>query len=216
MPILLSLGVVTGIVDAVSYLRLGHVFVANMTGNVVFFGFALGARIARSSGVSIDAVASAIAVVAFVVGARNARVVLERDSRAELRTLADVLLLETVLVFVSALVAAAGPVVGETFGRYAVVSILALALGAQNAVAKKLAIPDLTTTVLTMTITAIGTGGPGLRRRVAAVAAMFAGALLGAAIVVRFNVTTALVLAAVTLGLIAILARRSPPNTASG
>jgi len=40
-PLLLGLTVVTGLVDAFSYLVLGHVFVANMTGNVVFLGFAL-------------------------------------------------------------------------------------------------------------------------------------------------------------------------------
>ena len=38
---LVCLTVVTGLVDAFSYLSLGHVFVANMTGNVVFLGFAL-------------------------------------------------------------------------------------------------------------------------------------------------------------------------------
>lgn len=44
-PLLLALTAVTGLVDAVSILRLGRVFVANMTGNVVFTGFALtGAR----------------------------------------------------------------------------------------------------------------------------------------------------------------------------
>src|ERR1700681_72518 len=40
-PLLLALTVVTGLVDAFSYLVLGHVFVANMTGNVVFLAFAL-------------------------------------------------------------------------------------------------------------------------------------------------------------------------------
>jgi uncharacterized membrane protein YoaK (UPF0700 family) len=40
-PLLLTLTVVTGVVDAVSILRLGRVFVANMTGNVVFSAFAL-------------------------------------------------------------------------------------------------------------------------------------------------------------------------------
>jgi len=39
-PLLILLTVVTGVVDALAYLRLGHVFVANMTGNVVFLGFA--------------------------------------------------------------------------------------------------------------------------------------------------------------------------------
>ena len=40
VPLLLVMTAVTGTVDAVSILRLGHVFVANMTGNVVFLGFA--------------------------------------------------------------------------------------------------------------------------------------------------------------------------------
>src|SRR5215472_2085211 len=40
-PLLVALTVVTGLVDAFSYLVLGHVFVANMTGNVVFLAFAL-------------------------------------------------------------------------------------------------------------------------------------------------------------------------------
>ena len=48
-PLLLGLTVVTGLVDAFSYLLLGHVFVANMTGNVVFLGFAIaGAKASRS------------------------------------------------------------------------------------------------------------------------------------------------------------------------
>jgi uncharacterized membrane protein YoaK (UPF0700 family) len=41
MPLLIVMTFVTGLVDAFSYLVLGHVFVANMTGNVVFLGFAL-------------------------------------------------------------------------------------------------------------------------------------------------------------------------------
>src|ERR1700704_6326072 len=45
VPMMVALTVLTGCVDAVSFLELGHVFVANMTGNVVFLGFALaGAR----------------------------------------------------------------------------------------------------------------------------------------------------------------------------
>src|SRR5215213_3666212 len=39
---LLVLTLVSGVVDAVSILRLGQVFVSNMTGNVVILGFALG------------------------------------------------------------------------------------------------------------------------------------------------------------------------------
>ena len=64
LPVLLvCLTIVTGLVDAFSYLRLGHVFVANMTGNVVFLGFAL-------AGVGeISILASLLAVLAFALGA---------------------------------------------------------------------------------------------------------------------------------------------------
>jgi uncharacterized membrane protein YoaK (UPF0700 family) len=54
--LLLALTVGTGLVDAVSYLTLGHVFVANMTGNVVFFGFA----VAGVGGVSWSAMLLAV------------------------------------------------------------------------------------------------------------------------------------------------------------
>src|SRR3954471_14297728 len=62
-PLLLGLTLVTGLVDAFSYLLLGHVFVANMTGNVVFLGFSL----AGASGFS--ATSSLLALAAFVAGA---------------------------------------------------------------------------------------------------------------------------------------------------
>src|SRR5437899_11863533 len=58
-PLLLGLTVVTGLVGAFSYLVLGHVFVANMTGNVVFLGFAL----AGAAGFSVSASLSAIGAV---------------------------------------------------------------------------------------------------------------------------------------------------------
>src|SRR6266566_1314405 len=61
-PLLLILTVVTGLVDAASYLKLGHVFVANMTGNVVFLGFA----IAGAGGLSIWA--SLAALGSFLLG----------------------------------------------------------------------------------------------------------------------------------------------------
>ena len=57
-PLLLALTVVTGVVDTVSIMRLGRVFVANMTGNVVFSGFALAGPVA--SGVTIRAARSRV------------------------------------------------------------------------------------------------------------------------------------------------------------
>src|SRR5205085_657446 len=61
-PLLLTLTVVTGLVDATSYLKLGHVFVANMTGNVVVLGFG----IAGAGGISVWASLTALGV--FLVG----------------------------------------------------------------------------------------------------------------------------------------------------
>lgn len=55
--------VVTGLVDAVSYLALGRVFVANMTGNVVFLGFAW------AGDTTLSASASLLALGAFLLGA---------------------------------------------------------------------------------------------------------------------------------------------------
>src|SRR5213082_985652 len=62
-PLLVAMTLVTGLVDAFSYLVLGHVFVANMTGNVVFLAFS----IAGVSGFSLWA--SAVALLAFACGA---------------------------------------------------------------------------------------------------------------------------------------------------
>ena len=63
VPMMVALTFVTGVVDAASYLKLGHVFVANMTGNVVFLGFAL----AGAPGLS--AATSLVALGSFLVGA---------------------------------------------------------------------------------------------------------------------------------------------------
>ena len=71
-----------------------------------------------------------------------------------------------------------------------VAALLAIAMGLQNTAARQLAVPDLTTTVLTMTLTGIaadirGGGSATIARRVLAVLTMFAGALVGALLVVH-------------------------------
>jgi uncharacterized membrane protein YoaK (UPF0700 family) len=80
--LLVGLTVVTGLVDAFSYLALGHVFVANMTGNVVFLGFAL----AGAPGFSIPASLAALA--SFVAGALGGGVVGSRFGHHRGRLLA--------------------------------------------------------------------------------------------------------------------------------
>jgi uncharacterized membrane protein YoaK (UPF0700 family) len=87
-------------------------------------------------------------------------------------------------------------------GRYSLSVILAIMMGVQNAVVRRLAVPDMTTTVLTMTLTGIaadirqsGWRSAQLARRLLAVGAMLAGAVIGAELVVRRSATSALFLA---------------------
>jgi uncharacterized membrane protein YoaK (UPF0700 family) len=92
-----------------------------------------------------------------------------------------------VLILVAAIVAAAIDVEPGTFDAGVVIALLALAMGVRNATVRKLGVPDLTTTVLTMTLTGLaadsrvaGASGSGSVRRIAAVLAMLTGALAGA------------------------------------
>jgi uncharacterized membrane protein YoaK (UPF0700 family) len=198
VPLLLVMTVVTGAVDAVSILRLGHVFVANMTGNVVFLGFAL----AGSSEFSVSA--SLVALAAFLGGAAVAGRTLKATSRTKaLRRTATV---EASLVTMAALVALATT---GTTGRYAMTVLLALAMGAQNAIVRGLAVPDLTTTVLTLTLTGLAAdrhpdqGRSPTRRRIGAVAAMLGGAAGGGVLVLHVSTAAALAAAAILLAAVA-------------
>ena len=207
---------VTGLVDAFSYLVLGHVFVANMTGNVVFLGFAL----AGAPGFSVPA--SLAAVAAFAVGALLGGRLVSRysDHRGRLH---------------SSAAASSGRVPGglrhpgsPAAARRRPVTATpssrcsASAMGIQNASARKIAVPDLTTTVLTLTITGIaadstlaGGGGSKAGRRLVPVAAMLAGAFLGAALIRHAQAYYPLVIALVTIvagaAVSGLLGRSDPP-----
>ena len=206
-PLLVGMTVVTGLVDAFSYLVLGHVFVANMTGNVVFLGFAL----VGAPGFSI--VASIVALVAFWFGALVGGRVGARCGQHRGRLLTAATSIQIAFVGVSVLLAAvSGSPVSAGF-RYPLILALALAMGIQNATARKLAVPDLTTTVLTLTITGIAAdstiaGGAGSTgRRVVSVTAMLVGALIGAVFVLHVDIVLPLVMALVVLVVIASAGR---------
>ena len=149
LPVLLvALTVVTGLVDAFSYLSLGHVFVANMTGNVIFLGLAL-------SGVGgISIAASLLAVVAFALGAAaGGRWGTGREVHRG-RLLALATSVQAAVVLVAGVLATTAGTTGLA-ARLVLIGLLALAMGGQNAVARRLAVPDLTTTVLTLTVTGL-------------------------------------------------------------
>ncbi|GAA1369741.1 YoaK family protein [Streptomyces beijiangensis] len=197
-PLLVVLTLVTGLVDAVSYLGLGRVFVANMTGNVVFLGFAL------AGDHQLSATASLLAGGVFVVGALI-------GGRLAPRVPDDVRLFATLVGVHAALVAVA--LVGDLVevSRYVLIGLLALGMGLQNAVVRKIAVPDFTTTVLTLTLTGIAADrpGPATVRRLISVAAMFCGALAGGLLQIHQGTAWALAPAVVLLAAVALAAVRS-------
>jgi uncharacterized membrane protein YoaK (UPF0700 family) len=105
--------------------------------------------------------------------------------------------------------------------RYALIVVLAAAMGAQNATARKLAVPDLTTTVLTLTITGVaadsplaGATGARVGRRLIPVTAMLLGALVGAVGVLHIHIVFPLVIALLIPAAVALTGRQAPQETA--
>jgi uncharacterized membrane protein YoaK (UPF0700 family) len=198
---LLALTFTTGLVDAVSFLGLGHVFAANMTGNVVLLGFG----IAGAGGLPV--VAPLISLAAFVVGGFAGGALAVRVGDRHAAWVGATLAIEVGLVAVSAIVAATVDLHPTTVAGDLVIALLALAMGVRNATVRKLAVPDLTTTVLTMTLTGLASelpAGSGTRtataRRVAAVVAMLVGAVVGA-LLVKSSLAVALFAAAAVAAL---------------
>jgi len=187
VPLLLVLTFVSGLVDAVSFLGLGRVFVANMTGNVVFLGFAL-------SGVAqLSALASAVALAGFVAGAVAGGAWRRQSEPGEL--------FAVLIGFQLLLVALALGAQTAGWGRYAVLVPLACGMGLQNAVVHRLGVPDLTTTVMTRTLTglAVDRPGPAGLRRAVSVVMLAAGALAGGLLHARTGVVGVLVVVLVLL-----------------
>jgi len=202
---LLLLTFATGIVDAVSVLVLGHVFVANMTGNVIFLGF----WFVPHSGV--DLTAAIVAFVSFlagtVLGGRLARHI---DSEVRL-WLTVALGVEVLVLLTLSILAGTGVLNYHDNTKLILIAGLALTFGSQNATARQFGIQELSTTVLTSTIVGLGfdsrlAGGTGHREklRYSVVVTMCAGALVGASMT-RFTVAPVIALAAVVVAVAAAI-----------
>jgi uncharacterized membrane protein YoaK (UPF0700 family) len=199
---------VTGLVDAFSYLVLGHVFVANMTGNVVFLAFAL----AGAPGFSI--LASLVALGAFVLGSLGGGLLGSRLGQHRGHLLSVAAALQALLLAIAVVLAALSGNSVSPGGSFGLIIVLGVAMGLQNATARKLAVPDLTTTVLTLTIVGIAAdarsvGGSGSKagRRLIAVLAMFVGALVGSLLIFHAASVYPLVITLIIMALIAGAAR---------
>jgi uncharacterized membrane protein YoaK (UPF0700 family) len=203
----------TGLIDAVSILGVGRVFVANMTGNVVFLGFALagapGFSLAPSLAALVGFLAGALAGGRLVQRWAGHRGLLLRNITAlELGLVALSAVIATVITAVSSAVSPAGPA-GPA--AVAVAALLAVAMGLQNTMARRLAVPDLTTTVLTMTLTGIAADArrspvATTARRALAVLSMFAGALGGALLALHTTLAWALAPAVLALAVVVAVA----------
>ena len=214
-PLLVAMTLVTGLVDAFSYLVLGHVFVANMTGNIVFLAFAL----AGAPGFSI--LASLIALASFVLGSFGGGLLGSRLGQHRGHLLSVAAALQALFLCIAVVLAALSGNPVSTGYSYSLIIVLGIAMGLQNATARKLAVPDLTTTVLTLTIVGIaadsrlvGGGGSRAGRRLIAVVAMFVGALVGSLLILHVAIVFPLVIALIVIAMIAgttrLLSRTDP------
>lgn len=203
LVLMLVLTFTTGIVDAVGFLGLDRVFTGNMTGNVVILGMAVvGAE-------DLPVVGPVLALVGFMTGAALGGRVLKRAA-GKWTGLTTALFLTVGLVCLGLAVVLLvvgdhpDPAVGLP-----VTTLLGAAMGLQAATARFVAVKDVTTVVVTSTITGLAadsrlgsgksrTDGGGSGRRFLAVVLILAGAAVGAALL-KIHVGAGLMLAAVLI-----------------
>ena len=209
---LLALTFSTGLIDALSFVALGRVFTANMTGNIVFLAFA----IAGVQGLS--ATGSVASLLAFMGGAVCGGLFNVRHSGwTQTRLLKKASLIEAVLLLAGVIFAiVTGSKNGiTTTATYGLIVITAVAMGFRNAVVRKLAVPDVTTTVLTLTVTGLasdsslaGGANPRWKMRLASIVTMFTGAATGA-MLLRYGVVAPLAASGFLAVFAHMVARRS-------
>src|SRR6266571_2727337 len=132
---LFGLTFVTGLIDGVSFLGLGHVFTANMTGNVVFVGFALGGA------ADLSILRSLAALGAFASGGVVGGIVTSRRPRTPARHLLIAMYAEILLLSVAVIAALVTGNEMTSVSVYLLIVVTAVAMGLRNAVVRKLAHP---------------------------------------------------------------------------
>ena len=181
LVLMLALTFTTGIVDAVGYLGLDRVFTANMTGNVVILGMAL------AGADDLPILGPALALVGFLAGAALGGRVLRTAPAGWSDRTSGTFAATGVLAVGLGVGALIAPPVEATTWALVVTTLLAVAMGLQAATARRLAVKDVTTVVVTSTLTGLaadsrlaGGTGDGWARRTLAVALILVGAGVGA------------------------------------
>jgi uncharacterized membrane protein YoaK (UPF0700 family) len=171
----------TGVADAVGYLGLDRVFTGNMTGNVVILGMAV------SGADDLPVVGPTIALGAFMIGAAIGGRAL-RVSGIGWSSRTTWLLVAVATAFAGCGVfLGVGEVPAHGTARFVVTGIVAMGMGLQAATARAVGVKDVTTVVVTSTLTGLaadsrlaGQGGQPWARRLGAVTLIGAGACVGA------------------------------------
>nr|WP_255668850.1 YoaK family protein [Aeromicrobium duanguangcaii] len=179
---MLALTFSTGIVDAVGYLGLDRVFTGNMTGNIVILGMAaVGAE-------DLPFVGPLLALVGFMAGAALGGRVLRFAMPGWSRPVTVLLALVGLVILALAVTLLVDDQPGRAV-ELTISTLLGAAMGLQAATARFIAVKDVTTVVVTSTITGLaadsvlGSGkGGGSGRRLVAVLLILAGAAVGAAL----------------------------------
>ncbi len=212
--LLLALTTLAGVVDATSILRLGDVFVATMTGNLVFIGLAVAG--AKGFAVSTSLLAMAGFVIGVVIGGRTCEGAKSHRGLAFRNVLGVKLSLATIVTVIAVLSGPHFPV----GARDAMVVLLAASMGAQLALIRYVKVADLLTVVLTMTITGVitdrkrGWRDAAMLRRGLSLIAFAVGALSGALLILGVGVVAALLLGLVIIISVAIAAHRISRSSA--
>ncbi|GLV14222.1 membrane protein [Alicyclobacillus hesperidum] len=149
--LLILLTVVSGCVDAISFLRLGQVFTAAMTGNTVLCGIAV------AGGHGGLAVRYAVALIGFAVGAAGAALVMtgHRRETGWSRAVTGTLCLELAALFAFWLLTQCLPATEQKRIVNVLLFVLAFAMGVQGSTARRVGINGITTTVITSTLTGL-------------------------------------------------------------
>jgi uncharacterized membrane protein YoaK (UPF0700 family) len=206
---LILLTMVAGMIDAVAFLGLGQVFAANMTGNVVLMGLAIGGAPALSVN------GPAVALGAFLAGAAIAGRG-ERVDQSRHWYVVRMVRIEAGVVALAALLAI-GFTPDDEPRRLLIIAVLALAMGARNEEIRRINMPELRTTVLTLQIAGFAAHEAegrwrnlGDRLRLIGIVAMLAGAIVSALLVINTDEVWALVaIAAAELVTLLLLGRPS-------
>jgi uncharacterized membrane protein YoaK (UPF0700 family) len=176
---LLALTFVTGIVDATSFLALGGVFSAMMTGNVVFLGLGI------SGNVDSSVVGPLIAIAAFLLASAAATLLARRTDGPPFGHRASNAV-EFGLLAAATCIAAATTVDADGTSGYVTLALLAAAMSWRTTNVRQLGSVNVPTTVLNLTMLA-GPATPGgvlagagdLRPRALAFACFLVGAVTG-------------------------------------